>query len=124
MYDKTLVLDILQHVDDILQTLTEAVSDISSLYTLPKTADGMLRLNGICMCLLVVGEELKKIDNKTDRQLLLQYPSIPWQDIIGMRDKIAHHYFEIDIDIIADILRDDVPPLVTTIKEIISDINS
>ena len=122
MYDKTLVLDILQHIDDILHTLTEAISDISSLYTLPETADGMLRLNGICMCLLVVGEELKKIDKQTDKQLLIQYPLIPWQDVMGMRDKIAHHYFEIDIDIISDILRDDVPPLIVTVKQIINDI--
>ena len=123
MYDKVLVLDILQHIDDILHTLTEATQDILNLYVLPETADGMLRLNGISMCLLVVGEEIKKIDKQTDKQLLPQYPSIPWQSIMGMRDKIAHHYFEIDIDIISDILRDDIPSLITTIKQIILDIN-
>jgi len=67
---------------------------------------------------------VKKIDKQTDKQLLFQYPSIPWQDIMGMRDKIAHHYFEIDIDIISDILRDDIPLLATTIKQIIIDIQS
>ena len=124
MYDKSLITDIFQHIDDILHTLTEATKDITNLYTLPESADGTLRLNGICMCLLVVGEELKKIDKLTDKQLLPQYCSIPWQEIMGMRDKIAHHYFEIDIDIISDILRDDVPPLIATTKQIIRDVNN
>ena len=44
MYDKTLLLDRFQHVDDILHTLIESTIDISSLDTLLKTADGMLRL--------------------------------------------------------------------------------
>ena len=123
MYDKTLVLDIFQRIDDILFTLSEATKDIPKLQILPETADGMLRLNGICMCLLIVGEELKKIDKYTDKQLLAKFTSIPWQDIMGMRDKIAHHYFEIDIEIVSDILRNDIPKLIITIKQVISDIN-
>jgi len=122
MYDDALILDILRHIDDILNTLIDGTKDIPELDTLPKSADGVLRLNGICMCLLVVGEELKKIDKQTNKQLLLQYPSIPWQDIIGMRDIIAHHYFEIDTDIISDILRNDIPPLSEIVKQMITDL--
>ena len=122
MYDKELTLDILRHIDDVLYTLTEGTKDISKLDILPETANGTLRLNGICMCLLVVGEELKKIDKHTNKQLLPHYPSIPWQDIIGMRDIVAHHYFEIDIDIISDILRNDIPPLIKTVKQMITDL--
>jgi len=124
MYNKTLALDILRHIDDILYTLTEGTKDIPSLDILPESASGVLRLNGICMCLLVIGEELKKVDNQTNKQLLSQYPSIPWQDVIGMRDIIAHHYFEIDIDIVSDILRNDIPPLVTMIKQMINDLQN
>jgi len=124
MYNKTLVLDILRHIDDILCTLTEGTKDILKLDVLPETADGMLQLNGICMCLLVIGEELKKIDKQTDKQLLSHYPLIPWQDVIGMRDIIAHHYFEIDVDIVSDILCNDIPPLVITVKQMITDLQS
>jgi uncharacterized protein with HEPN domain len=60
---------------------------------LPKTADGMLRLNGICMSFLVVGEEFKKIDRYSDKKLLPNYPEIPWKNVMGLRDKIAHGYF-------------------------------
>ena len=124
MYDKALVLNILRHIGDILYTLTEGTKDIPSLDILPESANGVLRLNGICMCLLVIGEELKKIDKQTNKQLLSRYSSIPWQNVIGMRDIIAHHYFEIDIDIVSDILRNDIPPLITTIKQMITDLQS
>jgi uncharacterized protein with HEPN domain len=123
MYNKALVLDILQHIDEMLHTLIKGTEDIAKLGDLLETADGMLRLNGICMCLLVIGEELKKIDKHTDKRLLLQYPAIPWQDIMGMRDKIAHHYFEIDVDIVSDILQSDIPPLIRTIEQMINDLN-
>jgi uncharacterized protein with HEPN domain len=122
MYDKALVLDILQHIDDILNSLTEGIKDIPNLDILPESASGVLQLNGVCMCLLIVGEELKKIDKQTNKQLLIQYPSIPWQDVIGMRDIIAHHYFEIDIDIVSDILLNDIPPLISTVKQMIIDL--
>jgi uncharacterized protein with HEPN domain len=122
MYDKTLLVERFQQIEEQLDTLikaTEKIVDLNYLLTYP---EGILQINGICMCLLVVGEELKKIDQITDKQLLNFYPNIPWNDVIGMRNKIAHHYFDIDADIVFDILRFDIPPLLETIHQIITDI--
>ena len=47
---------------------------------------------------------------------------VPWNDVIGMRDIIAHHYFEIDIDVVSDILKYDIPPLITVVKQMITDL--
>ena len=124
MYDKILLLERFQQIEEQLNTLikaTEKIVDLNYLLTYP---EGILQINGICMCLLVVGEELKKIDQITDKQLLNFYPNIPWNDVIGMRNKIAHHYFDIDAEIVFDILRVDVPPLLDTIRQIIIDIKS
>ena len=61
-----------------------------------------------------------------DKTLLIerfqQNPNIPWGDVIGMRNKIAHHYFNIDTEIVFDILRFDIPPLLDTIRQIIIDL--
>ena len=122
MYDKTLLVERFQQIEEQLDTLikgTEKIADLNYLLTYP---EGVLQINGICMCLLVVGEELKKIDQLTDKQLLVQYPNIPWGDVIGMRNKIAHHYFNIDTEIVFDILRFDIPPLLNAIRQIITDI--
>jgi len=122
MYDKTLIIDMLQQVEDMLNTLVSGIKNVSKLDDLLTSPEGVLQLNGICMCLLVVGEELKKIDQRTNKQLLSQYPNIPWREVMGMRDKIAHHYFEIDVDIVSDIIYSDIPPLIVTIQQIIKDL--
>jgi uncharacterized protein with HEPN domain len=46
-------------------------------------------LDGVCMNLLAVGETVKNIDKYTHKSLLVNYPSINWQDIMRLRDVIA-----------------------------------
>ena len=124
MCDKTLLIERFQQIEEQLYTLikgTEKIADLDYLLTYP---EGVLQINGICMCLLVVGEELKKIDQITDKQLLTLYPNISWSDVIGMRNKMAHHYFDIDTEIVFDILRFDIPPLLDTIRKIIVDLKN
>jgi uncharacterized protein with HEPN domain len=74
------------------------------------------------MKLLVVGEVIKAVDRRTNKLLLPLYPSIPWSDIMGMRDIIAHHYFDIDANLIFNTLREGVPALLETIRLIKNDI--
>ena len=58
----------------------------------------MILLNAVCMKLFAVGEEVKALDKRTDKTLLPKYPQIQWKDVMGMRDVIAHHYFELEAD--------------------------
>ena len=48
------------------------------------------------MLLIAIGESLKNLDKTTDGLLLPTYPSIPWKNVKGLRDIIAHHYFPMD----------------------------
>ena len=60
----------------------------------------------------MVYETLKNIDIAiTDKQLLPTYPSIDWKGIMGVRDIIAHHYFEVDPDAVFSIVKNDLAPL-------------
>nr|WP_260458316.1 HepT-like ribonuclease domain-containing protein [Bacteroides salyersiae] len=76
----------------------------------------MSLLDGICMKLIAVGESIKNLDKITNNQLLPRYPHIPWREIMGMRDIIVHHYFEIDADVILITVQDGIPSLLATIK--------
>ena len=63
------------------------------------------------MILIAVGESVKTLDKLTNKQLLPTYPSIDWKGVMGMRDVIAHHYFDVDADAVFSIIKEDIPPL-------------
>ena len=46
------------------------------------------------------------------------HPEIPWPEIIGLRNRIVHVYFEIDLDIVWNIVNDDVPTLIRELERI------
>ncbi|MDR2970633.1 MAG: DUF86 domain-containing protein [Bacteroidales bacterium] len=117
MRDKILIIESLEQIEKVIENLLESTSNIQDIWELPKTADGILRLNGICMCFIVIGEEVKRIDRYTENQFLLNYPTIPWENVKGMRDRIAHGYFDIDIDVVYDALKNDIPPLLEIIRQ-------
>lgn len=84
--------------------------------------EGMSLLDGVCMKLIAVGESIKNLDKLTGRNLLIRYPQIPWREVMGMRDIIVHHYFEIDADIILATVRENVPCLHEAILRIKEDV--
>ena len=122
MRDKALIIETLEQVEQVIENLLESTAELSDINELPKSPDGMLRLNGICMSFIIIGEEVKRIDRYTDEKFLGNYPSISWKSIKGMRDRIAHGYFEIDIDVVFDTLKNDIPPLLAVIKQMKKDI--
>ena len=84
----------------------------------------MMILDAVCMQFIAIGESLKSLDKETDYKLLSQYPNIPWRKIKGLRDIIAHHYFNVDADMIIHIIRNELTPLKNTILQITDDLGS
>lgn len=108
---------LLGKIAESLESILERAAGLTSANDLLNSPSGMLLLDGICMKLIAIGESLKRLDKITDRQLLPQYPAIPWRDIMGMRDIIVHHYFEVDADVVFATVRENIPPLLTTIRQ-------
>ena len=84
---------------------------------------GMILLDSVCMKLVAVGESVKNLDKITNKDLLKNYPEINWKDIMGMRDIIVHHYFDIDANIVIATLRNEIPQLYKTIELILAELN-
>jgi uncharacterized protein with HEPN domain len=78
--------------------------------------------DAICMNFVVIGENLKMLDNKTQGQYLRKYPEIPWSEVIRMRDIVAHHYTGIKNDIIFDTVKRDIPDLIAVLKMMLKDL--
>ncbi len=47
-------------------------------------------------------------------------PQIPWPSIIGMRNRLIHAYFDINLDIVWQTIHEDLPPLVIELEKIIA----
>jgi len=74
------------------------------------------------MKILAIGEELKSIDKHSEKQLLQKYEDVDWSKVMGMRDIIAHHYFEMDVEIVFNAAINYVPKMADCIKQIIKDV--
>lgn len=116
------VITYLENIETSLQEVLEWTVHVRSVDDFATSPEGVILLNAVCMKLFAIGEEVKKIDKRTDKMLLSKYQSISWKDVMGMRDIIAHHYFEIDADEVLRIVDNDVRPLLTAIKQIKSDL--
>ena len=123
MYDKKIVLEILQQIHEAAQRVIARFEPVAAVEDFTNSEDGIGRLDSICMVLIAIGESLKNIDRVTDKSLLSQYPEIDWKGAMGMRDIITHHYFDIDAEEIFWVCTHQIKPLADTIAKIIRDLN-
>jgi uncharacterized protein with HEPN domain len=64
----------------------------------------------------VIGEATKNLSSNFKKA----HPRIPWKDMAGVRDKMIHHYFGINYDIVWTISKEELANLSNQIKEISS----
>lgn len=97
---------------------------IDSVNDFQNSPEGMLRLDAVCMNLIALGETIKGLDKLTNGKLLPNYPEVYWSGVMRMRDKIAHHYFEIDTDVVFQTLQQDIPQMLPVVKQMITDVEN
>ena len=122
LFDTELALDSLQKIKAMLDLITERASVVKNPNDFLCSPGGLMRLDAICMNLIALGETVKGLDKLTGNQLLKNYPEVYWKGVMGMRDKISHHYFEIDSDVVFRTLEEDVPHMKSVVEKIINDI--
>ena len=116
------IYDVLQTIAEMADTATERVAGLKHKDQFVDDSHGQLIFDAICMNLIVIGEKLKNLDNKTAGTYLTNYPEIAWSEIIRMRDIIAHHYTNIKNEIIFDSVKQDIPLLRATIAIMMRDL--
>ena len=63
-------------------------------------------------CIEIIGEAAAHLTTETRAQ----FPQVPWQEIIGMRNHLIHAYYDIAYDVVWDTVHHNLPPLLTELK--------
>jgi uncharacterized protein with HEPN domain len=122
MYDKELALEILNQILQSTTIISKRYSKITSndFVNTENTEKGHEILDAICMQLIIIGESLKNLDKVTNNLLLNKYPEINWKKVKGMRDIISHHYFDINVKVVYEVCKNEIPQLHTVISKMIA----
>lgn len=117
-----IVEDILHQIQEAIRNLqlwNESITDSNELLASP---GGMKTLAADCMLIEAIGEGIKRVDERTKGQLLIKRPEIPWKAVKGMRDHIAHGYFDINTELVWDVVKNDLPALSDAINYLVDNI--
>ncbi|NEQ77950.1 MAG: DUF86 domain-containing protein [Okeania sp. SIO2D1] len=100
-----------------LQDLLDAIYQIEIYIKDGKVSfyESKLLQSGVLYQLIIIGEAAGDLDIN----LRNQYPSIPWKNVIGMRNILAHQYFRIDLDVVWSTVTAYLPPLKETVQEML-----
>ena len=105
---KILALNNLKNIENAILKLKQRNVSIHSAEDYLSSAEGQEKLDAACMVIEAIGESFKNLDKLTDYKLLPLYPSIEWKAVKGVRDVIAHRYFDIDAYEIFNIIDNDI----------------
>jgi uncharacterized protein with HEPN domain len=122
MCDPSLMRERLESVLEALERIPRRFADVPTAEYFAETEDGKDRLDAICMILIAVGEAFKQIDRTTEGRLLSRYPEIDWSGVMGVRDVIAHGYFDVDVEEVYNICQTDIPILIRTIHKMLEEL--
>jgi uncharacterized protein len=98
-------------VGDIVEAAERASAYLQGL-TFDQFAADPRTVDAVSYAIVVIGEATKAVPQGITRAA----PEIPWVDIRGMRNKVAHEYFGVDVKLLWQTVREDLPPLVAALK--------
>lgn len=103
-----------------LRDIKDAISAIKAHLERTETSgappDESILHDALLFQFVVIGEAVKNLAPETRESA----PQVPWSDIAGLRDLIAHEYFRIDIKRIIEIVDRDLPPLEQAIDQLLA----
>lgn len=105
---------------DYLQDIVDSIDDIETFaknMTYENFSKDKKTINAVVRSIEIIGEATKKLPTSFRNK----YPSIPWGKMAGMRDKLIHEYFGIDLEILWNVIKKDIPSVKPVIKQIFNE---
>jgi uncharacterized protein with HEPN domain len=102
------------YLNDILEAI-ERIEKHAEGLTLEDFSKNTMILDAVVRNLEIIGEAAKQIPEEIKKK----QDKIPWKEIAGMRDKLSHNYFGVDIEIVWKTVEKRLPELKQTIKDLL-----
>jgi uncharacterized protein with HEPN domain len=93
----------IKHIIEAIRAIEISIKELS----LEDFADSKDSKDACIRRLEIIGEAVKNVSQETKNK----YPKIEWKQIAGTRDRIIHAYFDVDLDIVWDIITKNLPVL-------------
>lgn len=100
-----------------LEAARDALSFVSGKTRQDLNENKMLRLS-LVRLIEIIGEAASKLSIDCQSE----FPAIPWKNIINMRNRLIHAYFDINLDTVWGTITEDLPPLITELEKILQDV--
>jgi uncharacterized protein with HEPN domain len=108
--------EFLDYIEDIIEAMDDAMRFIEGM-----EYDDFLKdkktLYAVTRAIEIIEEAVKKIPDKVKEK----YSKIPWKKMAGMRDKLIHEYFRVDLKRVWKTVKEDVPNLKPLFEKILKD---
>ena len=106
----------LKHIRD---SIKEALFFVNNRTRQDLDNDRMLSL-ALVRLIEIIGEAANNVSDSCQAE----YPKIPWRQIIGMRNRIVHAYFDVDLDIVWQVITQDLGSLLIEVEKAIQDLET
>jgi uncharacterized protein with HEPN domain len=108
--------EIRDYLSDILKSI-ELIENFIKDVNLESIEEDKKTLFAVIRALEVIGEASKNIPDTVRSK----YPDIPWKQMAGMRDKLIHEYFGVDLDVLKKTITKQLPHIKPLIKKVFHD---
>ena len=101
------------YINDILDSILK-IEEYTKDLSFEKFSKNRMVIDAVVRNFEIIGEASKNIPS----EIKLLYKDIPWKEMAGVRNKMIHEYFGIDLDIVWKTIKDRLPELKTALKDI------
>ena len=105
------------YIEDIVDAMNKAMKfvegmDFDEFILDEKTVFAVVR------ALEIAGEAVKKIPE----EMKIKYPEIPWRDLAGIRDRLIHEYFSVNLEIVWNSVKEEIPVIKPLFEEMLEEL--